>query len=47
MVIYECLKEMLLVDNADKREFLTELLTVMYSELPAPKPKKNDRDAGG
>jgi TfoX/Sxy family transcriptional regulator of competence genes len=37
---YEGAKEMLLVDNVDSREFLTELLTVMYDELPAPKRKK-------
>ena len=33
-------KEMLLVDNVDNRDFLTELVTAMYDELPAPKPKK-------
>ena len=37
---YEGAKEMLLVDNVDSREFLTELLTAMYDELPQPKPKK-------
>ena len=37
---YEGAKEMLLVDNVDSREFLTELLTAMYDELPAPKQKK-------
>ena len=31
---------MLLVDNVDSREFLAELLTAMYEELPAPKKKK-------
>ena len=31
---------MLLVDNVDNREFLTELLTVMYDELPEPKKKR-------
>ena len=36
---YEVAKEMLLVDNADSREFLTELLTAMYDELPAPKKR--------
>ena len=39
-VPYERAKEMLLVDNVDKREFLTELLTAMYEELPDPKKKK-------
>ncbi len=37
---YEGAKEMLLVDNVDNRDFLTRLLTAMYDELPAPKPKK-------
>ena len=36
---YEGAKEMLLVDNVDNREFLTELLTSMYEELPEPKKK--------
>ena len=31
---------MLLVDEADNKEFLTGLFLVMYDELPAPKPKK-------
>ena len=37
---YEGAKEMLLVDNVDNREFLAELLTAMYGELPTPKKKK-------
>lgn len=37
---YEGAKEMLLVDNVDNRQFLIELLTVMFDELPAPKQKK-------
>ena len=37
---YEGAKEMLLADNVDNREFLTELLTSMYDELPEPKKKK-------
>ena len=36
---YEGAKEMLLVDNVDNREFLTELLTSMYDELPEPKKR--------
>jgi len=36
---YEGAKEMLLVDNVDNREFLEELLTAMYDELPSPKRK--------
>ena len=34
---YEGAKEMLLVDNVDNREFLTDLLEAMEAELPAPK----------
>ena len=37
---YEGAKEMLLVDNVDNRDFLTELVTAMYDELPVPKQKK-------
>ena len=37
---YEGAKEMLLVDNVDNREFLAELLTAMYAELPEPKKKR-------
>ena len=37
---YEGAKEMLLVDNVDNRDFLTDLVTAMYDELPAPKQKK-------
>ena len=37
---YKGAKEMLLVDDAENREFLRELLEAMYSELPAPKKKK-------
>lgn len=39
-VPYEGAKEMLLVDNVDSREFLTELFKAMCDELPAPKTKK-------
>ena len=37
---YEGAKEMILVDNVDNREFLRDLLTAMYDELPAPGQKK-------
>lgn len=40
---YEGAKEMLLVDNVDSREFLAELLTSIYEELPPPKRKKKLR----
>lgn len=37
---YEGAKEMLLVENTDDREFLTELFAAMLDELPAPKKRK-------
>lgn len=37
---YEGTKEMLLVDNVDSSDFLKELLSAMYDELPAAKTKK-------
>ena len=37
---YEGAKEMLLVEEVDNREFLTDLFNAMYEELPAPKRKK-------
>ena len=36
---YDGAKEMLLVDDVDNKEFLTELLEALYLELPAPKKK--------
>ncbi len=36
---YKGAKEMLLVDDVDNREFLTELFTAMYDALPLPKKK--------
>ena len=38
---YDGAKPMLLVAEVDSKEFLTGLFTAMYSELPAPKSKKN------
>lgn len=32
-------KEMLLVDEVNNKEFLTDLFNAMYEELPTPKPK--------
>ena len=29
-----------MIDYVDNRDFMTRLLTAMYDELPAPKPKK-------
>jgi TfoX/Sxy family transcriptional regulator of competence genes len=37
---YEGAKEMLLVDDIENKEFLSELVEAMYEELPAPKKKK-------
>ena len=39
-VPYEGAKEMILVKNADDREYLKELFEAMYSALPEPKKKK-------
>ena len=37
---YEGAKEMLMVDHVDSRDFLKQMLTAMYDELPAPKRKR-------
>ena len=37
---YEGAKEMLLVDEVDNKEFLTDLFHAMYDELSVSKPKK-------
>ena len=37
---YEGAKEMLLVDEIDSKDFLTELFRAMYDDLPAPKKRK-------
>lgn len=37
---YKGAKKMLLVEDVDHKEFLAELLTAMYDELPAPKAKR-------
>ena len=44
-VPYENAKEMLLVEEVDNKDFLTELFDVMYDELPTPKPKKKIVDS--
>lgn len=36
---YEGAKEMLLVEDVDNKEFLTELFRAMYGELPTPRRK--------
>ena len=41
---YEGAKEMLLVDEVDSKEFLTDLFRAMYDELPAPKSKKKKQE---
>lgn len=37
---YEGAKQMLLVDDVDSKEYLTNLFNVMYDGLPVPKKKK-------
>ena len=37
---YEGAKEMLLVDDVDNKDFLSELFVAMYDELPKVKKKK-------
>ena len=37
---YEGAKEMLLVNEVDNKEFLTDLFHAMYDELSVSKPKK-------
>ena len=37
---YDGAKDMLLVDNVEDREFLTELFKAMYEELPEKKKRK-------
>jgi len=37
---YEGAKDMLLVEEVDNKEFLTQLFQDIYEELPAPKKKK-------
>ncbi len=37
---YEGAKEMLLIEDLDDREFLSDLLEAMYDELPSPKKKR-------
>lgn len=39
---YEGAKEMLLVEEVDNKEFLVELLSNMYGELPLPNSKKKN-----
>lgn len=39
---YEGAKEMLLVDEVDSKEFLTELFEAMCNELPLPKQKRKN-----
>ena len=38
---YEGAKEILLVDEVDRKEFLAKLFEAMYDELPSPKRKNN------
>lgn len=40
---YDGAKPMLLVEDTDSGEFLCELLTAVYDELPEPKKKKSNK----
>ena len=40
---YEGKKEMLLMENVEDKEYLTDLFKAIYDELAAPKPKKKMR----
>ena len=37
---YEGAKEMLLMENVEDKQYLTDLFKAIYDELAAPKPKK-------
>ena len=37
---YEGKKEMLLMENVEDKEYLTDLFKAIYDERAAPKPKK-------
>lgn len=41
---YEGVKEMLLADRLDDKEFMTKLIEAMYPELPEPKKKKTKKE---
>lgn len=41
---YDDAKEMLLVDDVDSRDYLMELLNVMYEVLPVSKVRKKKRE---
>lgn len=41
---YDGAKPMLMVENIEDREFLKELFEAMYDELPAPKPKRRNKE---
>lgn len=40
---YKGAKEMLLVEEVDNKEYLTNLFKVIYDELPNPKPKRQNK----
>lgn len=39
---YEGKKEMLLMENVEDKEYLTDLFKAIYDELAAPKPRKRN-----
>ena len=40
---YKGAKDMILVEDVDNKEFLTQLFLSMYDELPFPKPTKKKK----
>ena len=40
---YDGAKEMLLVEDVDNKDFLTDLFQAMYDELPEPMPKSRSK----
>ncbi len=40
---YDGAKEMLLIDNVKDKDFLRELISAMYDELPAPKQREKQQ----
>ena len=38
---YEGAKEMILIEEVDNKEYLTELFKAIYDDLPTPKKKNN------
>lgn len=39
--------QMIIVDDVENTELMSEVLQVLYEELPAPKPKKGKKNSDG